>query len=74
MSKRQGLLFIGVFTIVLALSGLPSDWKTVFTVLIGLGLIIISYYTKKENPKEAGTKKESSVFVENDVKASTPQE
>ncbi len=65
MSKRQGLLFIGIFTFILPFLGVPTSWRTLLTVLIGAGLIAISYFMGKEDGAfGGGAKKTPSTFVE----------
>ncbi len=42
MSKRNFLLFLGVWIIIIPLSGLPTSWKTGFLCLTGSALIALA--------------------------------
>ena len=71
MSKRQSLLFIGIFTIIIPYLGIPSLWRTFLTVLVGAGLIIISYYMGRDGDVHGFSEKKSpSTFVESNSDSS----
>jgi hypothetical protein len=43
MSKRQVLMLIGVWVILLAAPGFPSGWKSFLLLVTGLGIVVFGY-------------------------------
>jgi len=67
MINRKSTFFLGVFIFIIPFLGIPSFWKTVFIVLSGLFLIILSIrivLPKKEIKSRLRKEKFTPVFVE----------
>ncbi|MDE2030962.1 MAG: hypothetical protein KGI58_01735 [Patescibacteria group bacterium] len=66
MRKEKSLFIIGLWIILLPLSGFPSSWKTLFFFITGLLIIYISYLfymqAKKNVPKDLN---QSKTFIDN---------
>jgi len=43
MSKHTVIIFLGIFLIVVAASGLPSWMRTTLLIASGLGIIVLAY-------------------------------
>ena len=43
MSKRQMLMLIGAWVLLLAAPGFPPAWKSVLLVITGIGIIVFAY-------------------------------
>lgn len=48
MSKISTIFLLGIITAILSGTGFPSEWKTVFYVIIGAFISIISLLVRKE--------------------------
>lgn len=66
MRKEKSLFIIGIWIILLPLSGFPTSWKTLFFFVTGLLVIYISYLfyiqAKKNAPKDLN---QSKTFIDN---------
>jgi len=78
MITNMKTFFAGLLIIIIPFFGIPLFWKTTFTVLIGIYLILSSL--KLELPKKNGAKKNrkkeksTSVFTENYPEQFTPED
>jgi Ca2+/Na+ antiporter len=61
MSKRQILILLGVWVMILFYTGFPDFWKWILAIITGLYIIFISYSLKSEVRKEAD---EALPFIE----------
>lgn len=52
MSKRQTLLAIGIFIILIQPSGFPDVFRKSMTAVAGLAIIGVSYVMRKDEPSE----------------------
>lgn len=43
MKLQQRLYILGIVTILIPYLGIPSSWKTVCTIIIGLSILLIAY-------------------------------
>lgn len=73
MSREGIILITGVLLTIIPYLGVPSDWKRIATVLLGVMLIVIGYSLRRRAylrsiETESGERR-ADVFVE-----STPQE
>lgn len=68
MIKNRKTFFIGIFVFIIPFLGFPSSWKTFFTIIAGLSLMVVSI--KINLPKKTSLKrprrkeKVTQVFVE----------
>jgi hypothetical protein len=46
MSKRQVLMLIGIWVLILAVPGFPPSWRTALLLLTGIGIIVFGYRLK----------------------------
>jgi hypothetical protein len=51
MSKRQIVILLGVWIIVLPFLGFPESWRTILFMITGLYLIIVAYRLQAESRK-----------------------
>jgi len=61
MSKRQGLMLIGIWVLILAAPGFPPSWQTILLLVTGLGLIVFGYRMK---PSEGSAEKKDLPFTD----------
>lgn len=52
MSKRQILMLIGVWVLILGAPGFPPAWKTLLLAATGVGIVIFGYRMKPEGGAE----------------------
>ncbi len=70
MNKYNTLFILGVLTIIIPLTGFPSSWRTAFSILVGIGIIIVGiqiYRIKQTTFKNplSRMKERAQTFVEN---------
>ena len=68
MITRKRTFFLGIFIFLIPFLGVPTPWKTLFIVLSGIGLVIMSVkiaLPKKQIKTKTKKGKITSVFVEN---------
>ncbi len=76
MGRRQSLLVLGVWLIVVAFSGFPSAWRTFLFVVTGLALIALYLYQRSQGREcTCGTRAEvrSEIYVDNRNSVPTQQ-
>ena len=68
MITRKSTFFLGIFIFLIPFLGVPTSWKTFFTVASGLGLVALSVkitLPKKQIKPKTRKEKITPVFVEN---------
>jgi hypothetical protein len=64
MSKEVLVIVLGMVTAVSPFLGLPGDWRTILTVILGLGLSMVGFFLRSETLERGGVER-SSFFVDN---------
>ena len=72
MSKNTAIIVTGALVLVTPYLGIPSDWKTVIFVAVGIIIIIIGLSLRRDgNGAGIQTGKKTDTFVENGAKPDT---
>lgn len=48
MSKHFTVFLLGIFVAILSITGFPADWKTLFYILAGVSVSVISLLIRKD--------------------------
>jgi len=67
MSKEMSVMLLGVAVVILPYLGVPSAWRTLLLVLVGLTLIIIGFLLRAHGMRGSGKNSLHHSFVENDT-------
>lgn len=70
MKKDLSIIFLGLIVVVTPFLGIPTSWKNVVFVLVGLAISVLAYLLQKEMHADmhAGIEKGTEIFVENDAR------
>ena len=70
MKKDISIIFLGLVVVVTPFLGIPTSWKSVVFVVVGLVISWLAYLLQKEmhDVGNAGVEKGTEIFVENDAR------
>lgn len=72
MKKDLSIIILGLVVVITPFLGIPTSWKNVVFVVIGLTISVFAYLLQKDmnNGGYARAEKRTEIFVENDVRKS----
>ena len=65
MSKEVSVILLGAAVIVIPYLGIPSLWRTLLLVLVGLTIILIGFLLRSQGMRRPGKTSPYQPFVEN---------
>lgn len=78
MSKEMGIIVLGLWITISPYLGVPSSWRTVFMIVVGLAIVILGFLLRMESLAQRGKRSEHRPFAENnpadrmDARTDTP--
>ena len=72
MKKDLSIIILGLVVVITPFLGIPTSWKNVVFVVIGLTISVFAYLLQKDmnNDGHARVEKRTEIFVENGVRKS----
>lgn len=72
MKKDLSIIILGLVVVITPFLGIPTSWKNVVFVVVGLTISVFAYLLQKNmnDDKYARVEKRTEIFVENGVRKS----
>ncbi|MFA6339083.1 MAG: hypothetical protein WCW87_03430 [Candidatus Paceibacterota bacterium] len=75
MTKNLAIFILAILIVLVPFSGFPSGWKTIFYIIAGLAIAVLSFLSSRRMSKECRSIGEvkNRVYAENDQAQNEPK-